>query len=45
MAVVLLAAAGLLGKSFYRLLHVDIGFQADHLATVQVALPPSYVHR
>ncbi len=42
MAVVLLAAAGLLGKSFYRLLHVDIGFQADHLATVQVALPPSY---
>jgi len=42
MAVVLLAAAGLLGKSFYRLLHVDIGFQADHLATVQVALPPNY---
>ena len=42
MAVVLLAAAGLLGKSFYRLLHVDIGFQADHLATLQVALPPSY---
>jgi macrolide transport system ATP-binding/permease protein len=41
-AVVLLAAAGLLGKSFYRLLHVDIGFQSDHLATVQVALPPKY---
>jgi macrolide transport system ATP-binding/permease protein len=37
-AVVLLAGAGLLGKSFYRLLHVDIGFQADHLATIQVAL-------
>jgi macrolide transport system ATP-binding/permease protein len=37
-AVVLLVSAGLLGKSFYRLLHVDIGFQPDHLATVQVAL-------
>jgi macrolide transport system ATP-binding/permease protein len=37
-AVVLLVAAGLLGKSFYRLLHVDVGFQADHLATVGVAL-------
>jgi macrolide transport system ATP-binding/permease protein len=38
-AVVLLVGAGLLGKSFYRLLHVDIGFQADHLATLQVQLP------
>ncbi len=37
-AVVLLVSAGLLGKSFYRLLHVEIGFQADHLATVGVAL-------
>jgi predicted permease len=38
LAVVLLVAAGLLGKSFYRLLHVDIGFEPDHLATVQLAL-------
>jgi macrolide transport system ATP-binding/permease protein len=38
-AVVLMVGAGLLGKSFYRLLHVDIGFQADHLATLQIALP------
>ena len=37
-AVVLLVCAGLLGKSFYRLLHVEIGFQADHLATVGVQL-------
>ena len=37
-AVVLLVGAGLLGKSLYRLLHVEIGFQADHLATVHVAL-------
>lgn len=38
-AVVLLAAAGLLGKSFYRLLHVDLGFNPDHLATVIIAAP------
>jgi len=37
-AVVLLVSAGLLGKSFYRLLHVEIGFQPDHLDTVTVAL-------
>jgi len=37
-AVVLLVGAGLLGKSLYRLLHVEIGFQPDHLATVQIAL-------
>ncbi|MGA9670594.1 MAG: ABC transporter permease [Terracidiphilus sp.] len=38
-AVVLLAGAGLLGQSFYRLLHVDTGFDTTHLATVQVAAP------
>jgi predicted permease len=38
-AVVLLTGAGLLGKSLYRLLHVDIGFQTDHLATINVGLP------
>ena len=37
-AVVLLVGAGLLGKSFYKLLHVELGFQPDHLATVQVVL-------
>ncbi len=37
-AVVLLVGAGLLGKSLYRLLHVDVGFQVDHLATVDIAL-------
>jgi len=40
-AVVLLVGAGLLGKSFYRLLHVDLGFQPDHLATLDIALPPT----
>jgi predicted permease len=41
MAVVLLVGAGLLGKSFYRLLHVDLGFVPDHLATMQVAAMPN----
>lgn len=40
-AVVLLVGAGLLGKSFYYLLHVETGFQPDHLATMSVALSDS----
>jgi macrolide transport system ATP-binding/permease protein len=43
MAVVLLVGAGLLGKSFYRLLHVDPGLQPDHLAMLQIgAQGPAY---
>jgi macrolide transport system ATP-binding/permease protein len=42
-AVVLLVGAGLLGKSFYRLLHVDLGMQPDHLATLVVRTPKLYV--
>jgi macrolide transport system ATP-binding/permease protein len=38
-AVVLLAGAGLLGRSFYRLLHVPLGFDPNHLATLEVAAP------
>src|SRR3984957_16109978 len=37
-AVVLLVSAGLLGKSLNRLLHVDVGFQTDHLATASLEL-------
>jgi predicted permease len=37
-AVVLLVGAGLLGKSFYHLLQVELNFQPDHLATLQVQL-------
>jgi len=40
-AVVLLVGAGLLGKSLYKLLHVELGFQPDHLATLQIVLPQS----
>jgi predicted permease len=41
MAMVLLVAAGLLGKSFYRLLHTEIGMEPDHLALLKVATPRS----
>jgi predicted permease len=37
MATVLLVGAGLLGKSLQRLLHVDLGFQPDHLVALNVA--------
>ena len=40
-AVVLLAGAGLLGKSLYELLGEPLGFRTDHLATVNVSLQQS----
>lgn len=43
-AVVLLAAAGLLGASLYRLLHVELGFQPDHLAMLEIAAPTRNRH-
>jgi macrolide transport system ATP-binding/permease protein len=41
-AMVLLVAAGLLGKSLYKLLHVDIGMRPDHLATLLVSTSKAY---
>jgi macrolide transport system ATP-binding/permease protein len=38
-AVVLLTSAGLLTRSLYRLLHVPLGFDPAHLATLKVSLP------
>ena len=38
-AMVLLVGAGLLGKSFFNLLHIDLGFQPDHLATLSIEVP------
>lgn len=42
LAVVLLAGAGLLIRSFARLMRVDPGFRAEHVLTFQVAVPSSY---
>lgn len=39
LTVVLLAAAGLLGKSFYRLLQIDPGFRTDSAVAMEVSLP------
>lgn len=41
-AMVLLVGAGLLGKSFYRLLHVELGMEPEHLSTMEVAAPKSH---
>lgn len=41
-AVILLAGAGLLGRSLYRLLHVPLGFDASHLVSAEVAVPGTY---
>lgn len=41
LAVVLLSSAGLLSKSFWKMLQVNLGFAPDHLATVALGLPES----
>ncbi len=42
LAIVLLVAAGILGKSFYRILQVDLNFNPDHLATLEIDANTGY---
>jgi macrolide transport system ATP-binding/permease protein len=42
LAIVLLVAAGLIGKSFYRILHVDLNFNPAHLATLEIDANTGY---
>jgi macrolide transport system ATP-binding/permease protein len=39
--MLLLAGAGLLTRSLYQLLHVEIGVRTDHLATISIAGSPA----
>jgi putative ABC transport system permease protein len=41
LTLVLLVGAGLLGKSFYRLLQIDPGFQAESAVVMQISTPNS----
>jgi predicted permease len=43
-AVVLMAGAGLLARSLYQLLHVPLGFDPNHLATLAVMIPGTTYH-
>ncbi|MGH9667178.1 MAG: ADOP family duplicated permease, partial [Bryobacteraceae bacterium] len=41
LALMLVAGAGILGKSFLRLMHVDPGFQPRGVLTMRLSVPPS----
>jgi len=44
MALVLLIGAGLLAKSFWKLVGVSPGFRIDHVLTARISLPPRYTN-
>jgi putative ABC transport system permease protein len=45
MAIVLLVGAGLLIRSFMKLINVDPGYRAENLLTARLSLPPRYSER
>ena len=45
LALVLLICAGLLGRSFANLLKIDIGFNPEHVLTLDVQLPDASIER
>jgi predicted permease len=42
LSVVLLIAAGLVLKSFQRLMEIDLGFHPDNVTSIELSLPPRY---
>lgn len=42
LALVMLVGAGLMIRSFTRLMNVDPGFNSDHVLTLQMDIPPAY---
>jgi putative ABC transport system permease protein len=45
LTVILLVAAGLLGKSFYRLLQVDPGFRTESAVAIEISLPSTVLDK
>ena len=45
LTLILLVAAGLLGKSFYRLLQVDPGFRTESAVAMELSLPSAGVDK
>ena len=41
LATVILIATGLLGQTFYKLAHTDLGFNPEHVLTIRTELPGS----